>query len=150
MGLITLGVAADTTPLPEGNQERWIMSYVNRTLILFVALYSTAALACDLDDCTLSDALHLESQAPIPADSWTWMNHDLAVARDALRSGEKSRAIALVRDLDRLMRTNLDAMTAVRGPERVRAMHAALQKISEQAGGWPLAELSGPLAGKQG
>ena len=126
------------------------MSKFSRILPLLLALAWAPALACDLDDCTLSDALHQATAAPAPLDGWSWMNHDLAVARDALTSGERARTLALVQDLDGLLRTHLSALLEARGKARVRAFHLALQTLSQQAGGWPLAELLAPAAGAQG
>jgi hypothetical protein len=110
-------------------------------MVIALAIWSGAALGCELDDCSLPDALHSDTAQPAPEDAWSWMNHDLAVARDALRTGERARALALVRDLDGILRTHLVAIIAVRGQARVRALHTALQDLSRGAGGWPLAEL---------
>ena len=76
---------------------------------LFIGLFiffSSSALACDLDDCTLSVALHSVDQTQAPEDSYSWMNHDLAVGRDSLSDGDRARALALVR--------------GPRGPDRMR------------------------------
>lgn len=117
------------------------MSRPYRILVFTLGLWSGASLGCELDDCSLADALHSENAGSTPGDSWSWMNHDLALARDALRSGERARAIALVKDLDGILRTHLGAIIAVRGEARVRALHSVLQDLSRGAGGWPLAEL---------
>ena len=126
------------------------MSFVTKITILTLMLSSAPALACDLDDCTLSDALHTVEQDPVPEDAWSWINHDLAVARTALKIGERSRAIALVRELDSILRTQLKAIVAVRGADKVRALHTALQDLSLSSGGWPLAELDVVVTGARG
>lgn len=126
------------------------MSKLSRLTALLLALWSPAALTCDLDDCNLSEALHNEAEEAAPEDSWSWVNHDLAVARDALKAGDHARTIALVRDLDGILRTNLKGILTVRGESRVRALHTALQDLSVSAGGWPLAELVVVPAGAKG
>ena len=120
---------------------------------LFIGLFiffSSSALACDLDDCTLSVALHSVDQTQAPEDSYSWMNHDLAVGRDSLSDGDRARALALVRDLDGLLRTHIKDIVRIRGEVRVRALHTALQDLARDAGGWPLAELDVPSKGAQG
>jgi hypothetical protein len=126
------------------------MSNPTRILGITLALWSGAALGWQLDDCSLSDALHSETAGSTPEDAWSWMNHDLAVARDAMRTGERARALALVQDQDGILGTHLEAIIAVRGQARVRALHTALQDLSRGAGGWPLAELVGAPEGAKG
>ena len=124
----------------------------SRLFILLFTLFSSGALACDLDDCTLAVALHSadQTQAQAPEDSYSWMNHDLAVGRDSLSSGDRARALALVRDLDGLLRTHLTDIVRIRGEVRTRALHTALQNLARDAGGWSLAELDVPSKGAQG
>jgi len=126
------------------------MSNVSRIFTLLIALWGAAALACDLDDCSLPEALHREGTEATPQDAWSWMNHDLAVARDAVKSGEPARAIALARDLDSILRTNLKPIVTVRGAARVQELHNALQVLTQSAGGWPLAELDVTPEGAKG
>jgi len=131
--------------------ERWIMSRHNRIItLLLLALSSTPALACDLNDCTLSGPLHQVGESTVSMDRWTWMNHDLAVARKDLAHGERAHALALIHDLDRILRTQLDAVVADRGAHSVRAFHAALQAVATEARGWPLAELEVDDPGNKG
>lgn len=122
----------------------------SRLFILIFALSAPSALACDLDDCTLAEKLHSVDKKAAPEDSFSWMNHDLAVARDALRHGDAARTLALVRDLDGLLRTHLNEFVALRGQAQAQGMHTLLQDLARRAGGWPLAELTIAAKGAQG
>ena len=122
----------------------------SRLFIIIFALGIPSALACDLDDCTLGEQLHSVDRNAAPEDSFSWMNHDLAVARDALSHGDAARTLALVRDLDGLLRTHITQFVALRGQAQAQGMHTALQELARRAGGWPLAELTITAKGAQG
>lgn len=109
-------------------------------------LGSRPTLACDLDDCTLSDAAHRESPKfkELPNDEFAWMNHDLALARTWYVEGRSDRALAIIEGLDYAMRVRQDRMVAVRGRARVLALHTAIEELQVQAGGYPLAALDLP------
>ena len=102
-----------------------------------------SASACDLDDCDLALASHLESArfVQIPADDWAWMNHDLALARSFLEDGDLVAARRIVAGLDYAMRIRADLLIESRGRGRVMAFHRALDRIQVAADGAPLASL---------
>ncbi len=103
--------------------------------------------ACGLDDCTLATSLHqVHPDAPLQADAYAWMNHDLAVARDAVRRGDRAEALDLVATLDRALRAQLDHVVAVRGTSGALAIHLVLQDVSRAAGGFALEPLDLPGA----
>ena len=102
-----------------------------------------SAEACDLDDCDLPLAQHLESARfiQIPGDDWAWMNHDLALARSYVEDGDLESARRVVAGLDYAMRIRADMLVESRGRSRVMAFHRALDRIQIQADGQPLATL---------
>lgn len=89
------------------------------------------AFACGLDACSIADDLHLENGRfdNIPADEWSWMNHDLALARDALSRGDAERAENIGRWLDHAIDLRLDEMIAGRGERRVKALRRAVRQL---------------------
>lgn len=115
-------------------------------VLLWIASAQQAR-ACDLDDCDLSDAAHLESPKyrDLPKDEFAWMNHDLALARSWLTAGRADKTLEIVAGLDYAMRVRLDRMVLARGKARVRALHEAVEDLEVAAGGYPLAgiELTG-------
>ena len=102
------------------------------------------AFACDLDDCPLPTAGHLESAelSRVPMDRWGWMNHDLALAQAWLSDGDDAMALEVATVLDEAMRAQLAPLVRTRGLSRVRALHRALQRVVIASGGAPLAPLS--------
>ena len=72
---------------------------------------------------------------------WTWLHHDLALARRAISADRDAQALDLAHSLDRIVRKRLRDLTAFGGPDAVRDFHAALQTVVRKAGGWPLAEI---------
>lgn len=114
---------------------------------LLVATTLAHAGACGLDDCTLHTSLHkVHPDAPLTLDAFAWMNHDLAVARDAVRHRDSATALRVAKDLDRALRTRLDAVVATRGTSGALAIHLVLQDIVRDAGGFPLEPLDIPGA----
>lgn len=117
-------------------------------VVLLCISTSGPVYACDLDDCSLTDASHRESPKykALPTDEFAWMNHDLALARTWLSEGRKDKTIQIVAGLDYAIRVRVDTMVGVRGKNRVRALHAAIAELQIQAGGYPLAplDLGGP------
>jgi len=115
------------------------------TFFLAFLFASPVALACDLDDCVLPNHLHdvehAEDSAAAPADDWSWMNHDLALARSALHTGQRADAIRIIDDLDQAMRAKLGPLTETRGQGAILMLHAALQDVLELASGLPLQPL---------
>jgi hypothetical protein len=109
-------------------------------LVAVFAVLPGPAEACGLDDCALSHSLHLLN-ATAPDDRFAWMNHDLALARDANNHGNRATAIALAATLDGAMRARLPALLDTRGPDAVIALHSALDDVTRRAGGFPLAPL---------
>lgn len=95
------------------------------------------AVACDLDDCAISNAFHLESGKflSIPEDDWAWMNHDLALARAWLADGETEKAREILSTLYTAVKAQHGALVAARGPGRVEALVRTLQSLEREAGG---------------
>ncbi|MDP6933423.1 MAG: hypothetical protein QGG40_10935 [Myxococcota bacterium] len=120
------------------------------TSLFFALLLSTVALAapCDMDDCTLARHLHQVEDTPGVSganartpDKWSWMNHDLAMAREAARAGHRARAIRIATSVDHAMRAQIEPMVSGRGDQAVRDLHNALQAVIDRSQGSPLAEL---------
>lgn len=118
------------------------MNLMFRAIAVTMLFSPQWAEACELDDCTLSDAMHAVSD---PADravhEYAWLHHDLALARDALQRGETARALSLAHSLDQALRSRLTHVEANLGYPAVTAFHGALQTLVEKANGWPLADL---------
>jgi hypothetical protein len=112
-------------------------------LVAVLAVLPGSAGACGLDDCALAHSLHL-LDSTAPDDRFAWMNHDLALARDAMNHGNRGTAISLAGTLDNAMRARLDALLDTRGHDGVIALHEALDEVTRRAGGFPLAPL--PIA----
>ena len=112
-----------------------------RIIALFL-LFSTPALACDIEGCTLPATLHQIDGASTPANGvWTWLHHDLAIARSAARGQGAATALTLAYSLDRILRSRADDLVAFSGAEAVADFHQALQHVVRRAGGWPLVAL---------
>lgn len=111
-----------------------------KSLIVLALTGSGTVLACDLDDCALPAASHLERSGAgeVPSDRWAWMNHDLALARDWMADGEPANARQIALALDAAMRAQLDELVRARGAERVAQLHQALAALVLEAGGPPL------------
>lgn len=124
--------------------------------LLFSLLFGIdSALACSISACELPDELHLESPRydTIPADDWSWMNHDLALARVALSDGDVARAETIGLWLEHAIDLRLDAMNDGRGKRRVKALRHAVDSLTglkpgglNPGGGGG----SGPIAGFKG
>jgi hypothetical protein len=127
---------------------------MNRLFIAIIALWglgSPAVAACDLSSCALpEDQHHSSAFKGLPEDEWAWIDHDVTVAKAALRRGESSRALQIVAGLDHAVRLRQDAMIEGRGKRRVAALHRTLRKLAVEAGGSPLAELEARGGGDRG
>lgn len=106
------------------------------TLLLTALLFSSAALAqswrCTLDDCVLADNLHQLEAAPVEGAGW--MVHDLALARQAQRDGDRPRAGQLASSLHYTLERQGPALLSAGGEDFVIAMHAELAEILEDSG----------------
>lgn len=116
-----------------------------RALSAALLLVAAPALACGLDDCQLPQRAHLVD-GTAAADSFAWMNHDLAAARHAAGRGDRAGALDTARALDRAMRAQLDALVQSRGVEGADALHGALQVLVLSIDGTPLPVLELPLS----
>lgn len=117
------------------------MSVLLRSSALFFLL-STPAMACEIDGCVLPETLHQIDGKDSPTHGvWTWLHHDLALARRAMRADEDAKALDLAHTLDRILRRRIRDLISFGGPEAVKNFHAALQSVVLNAGGWPLAEI---------
>ena len=105
---------------------------------------STPSLACGLDDCSLPASLHrvgLETSAQTPRDQWSWMNHELAVARAGLSEGRRAFALETAHALYSALEAQGMALVAQRGGTSVQDFADSLQQLVAQCGGVPLQEL---------
>jgi hypothetical protein len=117
------------------------MSVVMRISALFIFL-STPALACEIESCALPATLHhIDGDATPPNGVWTWLHHDLALARAAANKARGAEALDLAHSLDRILRSRADDLVAFSGPQAVADFHRALQRVVSRAGGWPLVAL---------
>lgn len=117
------------------------MRVLLRSSALFFFL-CTPALACEIDGCVLPEKLHqIDGKASPVQGVWTWLHHDLAMARRAMRTDQYAKALDLAHTLDRILRKRIGDLVSFGGPEAVRDFHAALQSVVLNAGGWPLAEI---------
>ena len=113
-------------------------------VLCFAVLFPVNGEACELDDCTLADKLHqvhIESQAQLPSDQWSWMNHELAVARNALSHGRRAFALEIVHSLHAALEAQGKALVQVRGSNAVMDLQDSLQELVHQADGIPLVQL---------
>jgi hypothetical protein len=117
-------------------------------ILLFGAVIPVNGQACELDDCSLSDKLHqvhLASLAQPPNDQWSWMNHELAVARNALAHGRRAFALEIVHSLHAALEAQGKALVQARGSDAVLDLQDSLQELVHQADGIPLVQLrTGP------
>ena len=108
-------------------------------------LAATPALTCGLEDCALPEAFHRDDpRLSPPADAFSWMNHDLAAARTALRHGERAAALTEGLALGRSLEARGDELVALRGVTRTLALHASIDDLVRSAGGWGLEPLELP------
>ena len=112
-------------------------------IFLFLSiLMPSTAMACDIEGCTLPETLHKINGEATPINGiWTWMHHDLAVARRAANFGNTALALDLAHSLDGVLRRRLQDLIGFGGPESLVDFHQALQRVVREAGGWPLAEI---------
>ena len=123
------------------------MMVLLRTTACFL-LFTGSANACDLDDCILPKAFHNIDGHETPIHGvWTWLHHDLALTREAIRSGNQAQALMLAKQLDSILRTRLDELLSFSNPEAVLDFHSALASLVSTAGGWPLKEID--IGGKE-
>ena len=123
------------------------MQVVMRIAVCFIILTPTAN-ACELDDCALPKALHEINGRATPANGiWTWLHHDLALTREAIRRGNQARALALAKQMDQIVRARLEDLLRFSEPDAVRDFHATLATLVTSAGGWPLKEID--VGGKE-
>ena len=118
------------------------MSNLLGIIVLSLAPQIPAGFVCDLNDCHLSTSSHQVSDTLPVQDRWSWMSHDLALARSAVRQGEDATAIQLATNLDRVLRDGLAQLLMDRGPEYVLGLHESLQAIILQSNGRPLAPVN--------
>jgi len=113
-----------------------------KKIILLSILFPSTALACDIEGCSLPMSLHKVNGETSPAHGvWTWLHHDLALARRAIHSGDEAYALNLAISLDKIIRRRLTDLIAFSGTESLIDFHRALQGVVTQAGGWPLPEI---------
>lgn len=123
------------------------MKQLKRAILLgFVWCISLPGQACGLDDCHLPLKLHLTgltavSQGEMQQDQWSWMNHELAVARDALGSGRRAFALEMAHGLSAALEAQGDRVAVERGEEAVLDLFESLQELVAQCGGRPLKPL---------
>ncbi len=105
---------------------------------------STPSLACGLDDCNLPASMHrvgLGTPVEVPRDQWSWMNHELAVARAALSDGRRAFALETAHALHSALEAQGIAVVAQRGDTSFQDFADSLQELVAQCGGVPLQEL---------
>jgi hypothetical protein len=105
---------------------------------------SAPSLACGLDDCNLPASLHLVglgTPAEAPLDRWSWMNHELAVARAALTDGRRAFALDIAHGLHAALEAQGIALVAHRGDTSIQDFADSLQELVAQCGGVPLQEI---------
>jgi len=123
------------------------MQVFTRIAACFTLFISTAN-ACGLDDCALPDALHQIEGHETPANGiWTWLHHDLALAREAVRRGNQAHALRLAQQLDSILRSRLEDLLRFSEPKAVLDFHSTLASLVTSAGGWPLKEID--IGGKE-
>ena len=124
------------------------MRFTLQTMICFF-LFSNTADACELEGCALPQRLHqIDGKDTPPAGVWTWLHHDLALTRDAIRRGNAAEALIMAKQIDAVIRTRLHDLLQFGGTEAVVDFHSALAALVTNAGGWPLPkiDIGGPEA----
>jgi len=112
-----------------------------RTTAIFL-FFTGSASACDLDDCVLPNALHQVDGHETPINGiWTWLHHDLALTREAVRRGNQAEALTLAKQLDTILRKRLEELLRFSKPEAVSDFHSTLAGLVTSAGGWPLKKI---------
>ena len=112
---------------------------------------SNPAHACDIEDCALPSTLHQINGETAPAHGvWTWLHHDLALARESAHRGSDARALTMAHSLDRILRLRVNDLIGFSDTQAVIDFHLALQTVIRSAGGWPLAEIDTEGKGVQG
>ncbi len=124
---------------------------VPMSALALTLLIPTEADACTIDGCALPEALHKVEGKETPANGiWTWLHHDLAAARVAIRSGHSAHALEIVHTLDKVLRARVRDLVNFGGAAAVKDFHQALQSVVLDAGGWPLEELDVGVIEAQG
>ncbi len=118
------------------------------SLLLAALLAATPARAagCQLNDCTVAEALHVVPAAAAAAPAW--MLHDLALARASVRAGAPAAALTQLLQLDAAVRAHLPAATAPAARALV-ALHGEVDGLVQALGGHPLPPLPAPAPGPQ-
>ena len=117
------------------------MRFALQTLVCFL-LFSQTAHACELEGYALPQRLHqIDGKKTPPAGVWTWLHHDLALTRDAIRRGNAAEAIILAKQIDAVIRSRLHELLQFGGTEAVVDFHTALATLVTNAGGWPLPKI---------
>ena len=119
------------------------MSNILGIIILSMAPQKPAGVICDLDDCQLSESMHqVHPSHEIGHDRWSWINHDLALARFEARRGQHATAIQIANNLDVSIRNGLAQLLIDRGPNQVLHLHETLQSLVLECNGRPLEPLN--------
>ena len=94
------------------------------------------ASACGISSCPLPAGWHMEDARYrlILDDEWSWMNHDLAEAREALAHGDVARASNISNGLKLALQLRRPDMEAGRGKARVSALEQAIDDLSGAQG----------------
>ena len=116
----------------------WVLVRATVCYLLFVG----SVHACEMEGCVLPKKLHeIEGKDTPAAGVWTWLHHDLALSRDAIRRGNAAEALILAKRLDAIVRKRLEDLLQFGGREAIEDFHSALAKLVTKAGGWPLPEI---------
>ena len=118
------------------------MSNILGIIILSMTPQKPAGVICDLDDCQLADSMHQVAHTQISQDRWSWINHDLALARYEAMRGQHAKAIQIVTNLDSSIRRGLAQLLIDRGPDQVLSLHESLQAVVIDCNGRPLEPLN--------
>ena len=107
-----------------------------RSLFITALLFSTTAVAgsyrCTLDDCVLANHLHQIEATPV--DGYAWMVHDLALARQAIRDGDHSRAGQIATSLQFTLERQGAGILEADGEAFLQALSEATSDLLEASG----------------
>ena len=111
-------------------------------ILSLVAVFSLSAfaaelLACPVEGCGIDASLHAVTTTPadVEVEAWSWLAHDLALARLALAEGDNTTARELAQGAHVALRTHAGSVRAERGLAFVTGMHLALAEVIVRAGG---------------